>query len=164
MIIELYEIIDQDQVLHIGYFEVSSYEEADKFIDQLSSYAKAIRNTGLSGFTSNRFYYEEVNYPKLPTPTVELSVLGRTNSSKIKLEMAVNFGTHPIKYTNNESGFYKISVKIEDPQNEDHVAAKLHELETFAKNQLSLIMDNESLTNETIANLELEISKKLKED
>lgn len=165
MVIELYKIINNTEVLNFGMFEVASYEEADKFIDQLSSYANAIKKSGLTGFTSNRFHYEEVTYPKLPTPTVELSVNGRTNSSKIKLEMNVTFENNlPDKYAINERGFYKFSVKVKDPQDKTHVAAKLHELENLTKSQLSLIMDDESLIDKAMANLELEIAERIKEE
>ena len=159
MVIEIYEIINKDQVIYVGVFEVDSYKKDDDFIDQLNNYSKALQGVRKS---STSFYYEEVNYPKLPTPVIRLSVSGRSNSSNIKVLTNVDSidpseSDNRYMFVKNTDGFYEFSIKI-NPTKED-VNKKIDEFSEFVKEHINAIVCDNKLVYSILENLKSEISK-----
>lgn len=157
MVIEIYEIINKGQVIYVGVFEVDSSKKADDFIDQLNNYSKALQGVRKS---STSFYYEEVNYPKLPTPVIRLSVSGRSNSSNIKVLTNVDSidpNDNRSMFVKNTDGFYEFSIKI-DATKED-VNKKIDEFSEFVKEHINAIVCDDKLVYSILENLKIEISK-----
>ena len=159
MVIEIYEIINKDQVNYVGVFEVDSSKKADDFIDQLNNYSKALQGVRKS---STSFYYEEVNYPKLPTHVIRLSVSGRSNSSNIKVLTNVDSidpseSDNRYMFVKNTDGFYEFSIKI-NPTKED-VNKKIDEFSEFVKEHINAIVCDNKLVYSILENLKIEISK-----
>ena len=157
MVIEIYEIINKDQVNYVGVFEVDSSKKADEFIDQLNNYSKALQGVRE---TTTTFYYEEVNYPKLATPVIRLSVSGRSDSSNIKVLTNVDFidpKDNRTMFVQNTDGFYEFSIKIDATKGD--VNKKIDEFSEFVKEHLSAIVCDDKLVYSILENLKIEISK-----
>ena len=157
MVIEIYEIINKDQVNYVGVFEVDSFKKADDFIDQLNNYSKALQGVRK---TNTTFYYEEVNYPKLPTPVIRLSASGRSDSSNIKVSTNVDFidpKDNRTMFVQNTDGFYEFSIKIDATKGD--VNKKIDKFSEFVKEHLSAIVCDNKLVYSILENLKIELSK-----
>lgn len=154
MVIEVYEITNKKNVSYIGVYEVASYKEADNFIDQLNDCSRSVHSMD-SRKTVGTFYYEEVNYPKLPTPVMRLSAAGRIDSSDIRVSINLNLDNPKERSVQNTGVFYKFSLKINGPQD---LNKKLDELEEFVKEHLDAIADDKFVYS-ILENLKTQISK-----
>ena len=157
MIIEVYEITNKKNSYHsyVGVYEVASYKEADDFINQLNDCSRSVHSMD-SRKTVGTFYYEEMHYPKLPTPVMRLSAAGRLDSSDIRVSINLNLDNPKDKSIQTTGGiFYKFSIKINGPQD---LNKKLDELEEFVKEHLDAIVDDKFVYS-ILENLKIAISE-----